>query len=340
MKDIYKIGEVSKMCNISIKTLRYYEEMGLIKPVEVDIYSGYRYYDEKNIKEIYRIQFLKNLNLSLQEIKDFDDNNLQKQIKSINKKIKELKKQKELVSSLINLKGEKTLKPFINDEKVIGKWKFIGSALSKESFLAGEYVEDDDILFQEVVFMPEGQGYWVFDRWSKGEIYHFQGVIYTYEIVDEKLFLSIYDRNNEFELVCVYEKVDDKIYTEDDLRRKDNIDVPFVDDKNVLGNWKTVGFVSIGDKETFNLDSLKTGEDYPLKGLTFNPNGELLIEFGKSISKEKWTKGSILETDLQYNSAYNIREIDGNQYLVFDWKSGDYGYGGRVFGCYVLKKSK
>lgn len=339
MKDIYKIGEVSKLCNISIKTLRYYEEMGLIKPVEVDIYSGYRYYDEKNIHEIYRIQFLKSLNLSLQEIKDFDDNNLQKQIKNINKKIKELKKQKELVTSLINLKGEKVLKPFINDERVIGKWKFIGSALSKESFLEGEYIQDEDILFQEIIFMPEGEGYWVFDRWSKGEIYHFQGVIYTYEIHDGKLFLSIYNRDNEFELVCVYEKVDNKIYTEDEIRRKDNIDIPFIEDTDVLGNWKTVGFTSIDNKDSFALADLKTGMDYPLKGLTFNPNGELLVEFGKYINKEKWTKGCILETELQYNCAYQIRQIDGNQYLVFEWKSGDYGYGGRVFGCYVLKKS-
>ena len=71
---LYKIGEVSTLCNISIKTLRYYEELGLIKPVKVDIYSGYRYYDESNIEIIYKIQLFKELGFSLQEIKNFEQN--------------------------------------------------------------------------------------------------------------------------------------------------------------------------------------------------------------------------------------------------------------------------
>ena len=92
MSKFLKIGEISKLCNISIKTLRYYEEMGLIKPVEVDIYSGYRYYDKQNVEDIYKIQFLKDLDLSLKEIKDFDDKTLTKRIKDINKELPKIKK--------------------------------------------------------------------------------------------------------------------------------------------------------------------------------------------------------------------------------------------------------
>ena len=339
MKDLYKIGDIAKLCNISIKTLRYYEEMKLIKPVEVDIYSGYRYYDEENIRQIYKIQFLKGLDLSLQEIKEFDVQNLNKQLRIIEGKMEDLKKQKKLVTSLIRQKGEKIMKPFINDEQAIGKWKFIGSALSKEAYLSGDFIEDNDILFQEIVFLPEGEGYWVFDHWTKGEIYHFQGMIYSYQIENNKLFLSIVNREGEFELVCVYEKVDSNHYTEDDIRIKDNINLPFVDDKAVQGKWNTIGFISINDKDDFSVELLKTGIDYPLKGLTFNPNGELIEEFGSNFYKQGWTKGSILNLVSEMNCAYEIKTIQGKDYLFFEWKSGDYQFGGRVFGCYVLERA-
>jgi len=62
---LIKIGDVAKLCNISIKTIRYYETLGLIKPAEVDKYTGYRYYDNENLERIYTILFLKDLNFSL-----------------------------------------------------------------------------------------------------------------------------------------------------------------------------------------------------------------------------------------------------------------------------------
>ena len=39
-----KIGEFSKLCRVSVKTLRHYEEMGLLVPDETDEWTGYRYY--------------------------------------------------------------------------------------------------------------------------------------------------------------------------------------------------------------------------------------------------------------------------------------------------------
>ena len=37
-------------------------------------------------------------------------------------------------------------------------------------------------------------------------------------------------------------------------------------------------------------------------------------------------------------SEYEIRTIDGNEYMFVDWKSGDYIFGGKVFGHYVFKR--
>ncbi|MDO4542471.1 MAG: MerR family DNA-binding transcriptional regulator, partial [Bacillota bacterium] len=44
-KKEFSIGEVSRMCNISLKTLRYYDDLGILKPSRREP-NGYRYYDE------------------------------------------------------------------------------------------------------------------------------------------------------------------------------------------------------------------------------------------------------------------------------------------------------
>ena len=39
-----QIGDFSKLSQVSVKTLRYYDEIGLLKPIEIDRFTGYRYY--------------------------------------------------------------------------------------------------------------------------------------------------------------------------------------------------------------------------------------------------------------------------------------------------------
>ncbi len=63
-----RIGDFSKLSRVSVKTLRYYDEMGLLKPVEVDRFSGYRYYEFNQLPRLYRILALKDLGFSLEEI--------------------------------------------------------------------------------------------------------------------------------------------------------------------------------------------------------------------------------------------------------------------------------
>ncbi len=65
---MYKIGEFAEITNLSVKTLRYYNEIGLLLPEEVDIYSGYRYYGNRNIEEVKIIKELKEAGFTLDEI--------------------------------------------------------------------------------------------------------------------------------------------------------------------------------------------------------------------------------------------------------------------------------
>ncbi len=67
------IGEFSKICEVSTKTLRYYDEIGLIKPEEINPENGYRYYSINQLKKMLFINRLKSYHFSLEEIKAIVD---------------------------------------------------------------------------------------------------------------------------------------------------------------------------------------------------------------------------------------------------------------------------
>lgn len=66
---LFSIGEVSDICNIPIKTLRYYNSIGLLIPEVVDKRNNYRYYSKDQILYINIIKDLKKFGFSLQDIK-------------------------------------------------------------------------------------------------------------------------------------------------------------------------------------------------------------------------------------------------------------------------------
>jgi effector-binding domain-containing protein len=63
-----KIGEFSRLSQTPVSTLRYYDDIGLLKPVEVDSLTGYRYYAAEQMPKLNRVSALKDLGLSLTEI--------------------------------------------------------------------------------------------------------------------------------------------------------------------------------------------------------------------------------------------------------------------------------
>lgn len=71
MKKYFSIGEMSKLHNLSIKTLRFYDEKGLLKPEYVNPENGYRYYSYQQFEAINTIRFLKYLGIPLKEIKEY-----------------------------------------------------------------------------------------------------------------------------------------------------------------------------------------------------------------------------------------------------------------------------
>lgn len=67
---MYKIGDFSKITNITIKTLRYYDEENILKPSSRSAETGYRFYDGNDFKKARLIVLLRKLDFSISEIRD------------------------------------------------------------------------------------------------------------------------------------------------------------------------------------------------------------------------------------------------------------------------------
>ena len=80
------VKEVSELTGISIRTLRYYDEIDLLKPAKVTE-AGYRLYDESSLKKLRQIMFFRELEVPLSEIKV-----IMKDSESDNRKILETQK--------------------------------------------------------------------------------------------------------------------------------------------------------------------------------------------------------------------------------------------------------
>jgi DNA-binding transcriptional MerR regulator len=63
-----KIGEFSRLSQVTVKTLHHYDELGLIKPAHIDPHTKYRFYTVEQLPRIHRIMALKELGLSLEQI--------------------------------------------------------------------------------------------------------------------------------------------------------------------------------------------------------------------------------------------------------------------------------
>lgn len=110
MQNKLSIGEMARLRSVSVDTLRHYDKIGLLKPYHIDSNNGYRYYSIYQYEVLGTIKELRNVGLSLEEIKQFLTNRnvsksvqlLQKSIVNIQEKIKELQDIHNTLLSRIN----------------------------------------------------------------------------------------------------------------------------------------------------------------------------------------------------------------------------------------------
>ena len=115
------VKEFANFTGVSVRTLHYYDEIGLLKPAFADRQTGYRFYDESSLSRMQEILFFRELDFSLKNIGDIlssphynKEIALQKQ-----KKLLILKKERleRLISAIENtVKGEISMSAFDNSE--------------------------------------------------------------------------------------------------------------------------------------------------------------------------------------------------------------------------------
>lgn len=123
IKTYFSIGEVSKLFDLSIKTLRYYDKVGILKPAYVNQENKYRYYSREQFMSIDVIKYCKIMGMALEDIKKLIDsdssiesmmNTIDRQNKMIENKIKELSDVKNYLND-IEFKVNELLKYDLNN---------------------------------------------------------------------------------------------------------------------------------------------------------------------------------------------------------------------------------
>lgn len=114
-----KIGEIAGFCGLPVKTLRYYNEIGLLKPQYTDPSTKYRFYGEDQLKRLILILDLKDIGLTLAEISLLLENKsnsslledlLKKKILKIKENIKREELKLENVKSILDRVSEEAYK--------------------------------------------------------------------------------------------------------------------------------------------------------------------------------------------------------------------------------------
>lgn len=272
--------------------------------------------------------------MQLQENSDNKEQELICEVVKLNKEIAPLKENIQL--------------SFENDEAVIGKWETIGEYAVKEEFYEDKECRNN--WYYEypngIYFLPDGEHYWCYG-WTKGKLLIDTGdssSVNEYEIeeIDGERYMfaamkSYHYRRGGVPKILVLKQADQTRYSAKDLARKDNIDMPFVDDKRVIGKWKAYDFIAA--KEEFSSEG--SGEP-PIffKEIEFFEGGSCTSVYGEEVisgdDKQVWTKGFVLRKWNSCACAYEIRTVDDRDYLIIEWKSGDYRWGGFDTDYYVF----
>ena len=116
-----QIKEFAEFTGVSVRTLHYYDEIGLLKPCYVDEHTGYRFYDKNSLLRMQEILFYRELDFPLKSIGEIisSENYDKKKALSEQKKLLILKKERldRLISAIDNaVKGENVMDAFDNSE--------------------------------------------------------------------------------------------------------------------------------------------------------------------------------------------------------------------------------
>lgn len=261
----------------------------------------------------------------------------------------------EIICNVIKLGDElehtPTALPFIDDPEVIGKWEIIGIYAVREDFYDNIHCEKGfyggDIKY--IYFLPHGERYWAYS-WTKGYLIdegYFGTVYHSYETkqVNKNLYMFISLKEHEYfhggKPTClVLKKIDSNEYSSENIARKDDTNKPFVNDEKIIGKWHAHSFLC--NKTEFPAEE-ESIEDLYFKEVEFFSGGSCRCvyedETFEGDNNVTWTRNYLLRKWNWSACEYEIRELNNEEYMIIEWKSGDYRYGGFDTNYYVFVRS-
>lgn len=139
----------------------------------------------------------------------------------------------------------------------------------------------------------------------------------------------------------VLRKLDSRSYSAEEIARKDDINKPYRKDNRVIGTWKACGYLdaSFGRGKAFDPAEIQRIDPY-FREIVFSEGGHCSSLYGEKWIRgdemQTWTKGYVLRKWNSTACAYEIRRAEGREYLIMEWKSGDYRWGGYDTDYYVF----
>lgn len=367
--DMLKIGELAKICGVSVQTLRYYDKVGVLCADTVDTQTGYRYYHPEKVKVYQMIEHLKSLEFSLDEIREFlrcpyaeqcrmyreKKSSLLEAIRQKQGQIQRIDSSCEIPESGVLPVGERILQiPFVDDPEVIGKWIYCGNRKPTEIFDGESTLTRLPVLQESLYFLPGGGHVWMY-FWTKGILYvvlnDFNVIVpnnYRIFMYEGRTYMEIdwltgkFGKNAEEDLIRIYRQENSNSYTESETHPfRDEVNLPFHSDPRVLGVWETVDVIRSRAEYTHRSGERKK-KSFWIEELKFHERGvcsKTLNINGSALERRfQYTAGILIDRAEEHAEHYWLHAEEDADYLILEHKSGDYSHTGKVLVFYVFRR--
>ncbi|WP_279401304.1 MerR family transcriptional regulator [Piscibacillus salipiscarius] len=139
---MYLVKEVAKLSGVSVRTLHHYDRIGLLKPSKV-AKNGYRYYDDDSLRKLQQILFFKELDFSLNQIKEIMINQNFDQLEALENHKTLLKKKKRRLERLLTTVDE-TIYSLKEDQKMSKKKMFENFSMDEINAHQEKYAKETE----------------------------------------------------------------------------------------------------------------------------------------------------------------------------------------------------
>lgn len=370
-KTMLRIGEFARICNVSSRTLRYYDSIGVLEADYVDTYSGYRYYAPDKLAVYHSIEDYKEIGFSLDEIKMLLSASSEQKQKMFEERRRSLLSEKQAIRERIKQldimcnSGESSERTppvcvpyfselcskFIDDPEAIGRWELLGTL---PTLTAGEswsenldliVCESDDpsfLCFPSITFLPGGRPYWVF-FWTSGVLFTSGGAFGDYCIPNPYEIARV--GNERFMLIKFFEL--DNIWDSGRIRPQvyRRIDQTYYTEETVRLCIDDIELPYEADEQVLgcwrSIAYVRDAEDFNVdtvgKHEQFLPTHQMIFHGRGMAAKVLYSGGSTSQIQLEYTRGYvlNRRERTSERYFIKSIAQAEYLFVEHKSGDYI-----